>query len=317
MRALLAAKSLAAALVLTPVGGSDRSTPEFTNADMVLPVERTQMEEVSVARQLDVAAREAGRASGDAVTDGAGGVDSAPLPDSPRPSAEQICGTLETSAAANLLPIDFFTRLIWQESRFKPRSVSHAGAQGIAQFMPATAHRMGLLDPFDPIQAIAKAAELLRGLRARFGNLGLAAAAYNAGPKRIVDWLAKRAPLPPETQDYVRIITGHAAEEWTGVEASAPNVTVSSPAPCLQLAARGQHVATRLLVVAHKPENAARPVPVRLAAKVVAKKPAPTRMHLASASVAEGSRAEGSRRDQAAHRKPGTARHSAHARKLI
>jgi hypothetical protein len=113
MRALLAAKSLAAALVLTPVGGSDRSTPEFTNADMVLPVERTQMEEASAARQLDVAAREAGRASGDAVTDGAGGVDSAPLPDSPRPSAEQICGTLETSAAANLLPIDFFTRLIW------------------------------------------------------------------------------------------------------------------------------------------------------------------------------------------------------------
>jgi hypothetical protein len=188
--------------------------------------------------------------------------------------------------------------------------VSHAGAQGIAQFMPATAHRMGLLDPFDPIQAIAKAAGLLRGLRARFGNLGLAAAAYNAGPKRIVDWLAKRAPLPPETQDYVRIITGRAAEEWTGVEASAPNVTVSSPAPCLQLAARGQHVATRPLVVARKPENPARHVTVRLAANIIAKKPA--HAHLASASAAEGSR-----RDQAAHRKPGTAQHSAHARKLI
>src|SRR5437773_2776804 len=84
------------------------------------------------------------------------------------------------------------SRLPWQESRFNPSSVSHAGAQGIAQFMPGTARLVGLANPFDPIQALPKSAALLRDLRAQFGNLGLAAAAYNAGPKRIEDWLVKR-----------------------------------------------------------------------------------------------------------------------------
>jgi soluble lytic murein transglycosylase-like protein len=48
--------------------------------------------------------------------------------------------------------------------------------------MPATANSRGLADPFDPIEAIAQSAKLLRDLRREFGKLGLAAAAYNAGP---------------------------------------------------------------------------------------------------------------------------------------
>ncbi len=111
---------------------------------------------------------------------------------SARMSADAICAVLDRSASRNDLPLEFFTRLIWQESRFNPFSVSHAGAQGIAQFMPGTAHKVGLVDPFDPIEALPKSAALLRGLRVQFGNLGLAAAAYNAGPKRVEDWLAKR-----------------------------------------------------------------------------------------------------------------------------
>src|SRR5215510_10360297 len=83
-----------------------------------------------------------------------------------------ICATLEKSASANDIPVDFFVRLIWQESRFNPRSVSRAGALGIAQFMPATARLRGLADPFDPDQAIPKSAELLRDLIQRFGNAG-------------------------------------------------------------------------------------------------------------------------------------------------
>ena len=58
-------------------------------------------------------------------------------------------------------------------------------AEGIAQFMPYTADERGLLDPFNPVAALPKAAEFLRELRAEFGNLGLAAAAYNAGPGRV------------------------------------------------------------------------------------------------------------------------------------
>jgi len=86
-----------------------------------------------------------------------------------------ICDAIAAAGTENDLPVDFFARLIWQESRFDPTAVSRAGAQGVAQFMPATANARGLADPFDPIEAIAHSA--LRDLRREFGNLGLAAAA--------------------------------------------------------------------------------------------------------------------------------------------
>ena len=51
----------------------------------------------------------------------------------------------------------------------------------------------------------------MRELLEQFGNLGLAAAAYNAGPRRVSDWMAKRGELPEETRNYVRNITGQTA----------------------------------------------------------------------------------------------------------
>jgi hypothetical protein len=81
--------------------------------------------------------------------------------------------------------------------------------------MPKTAEWVGLSDPFDTADAINKSAALLQSLRQQFGNLGLAAAAYNAGPKRVSDWLARRRGLPSETLAYVRIVTGHQASEWS------------------------------------------------------------------------------------------------------
>ncbi len=77
-------------------------------------------------------------------------------------------------------------RLIWTvaylETRFRPREVSPKGARGLMQFMPATARRYGLQDPFDPAQAIDAAARYLRDLQAMFGSrLELILAAYNAG----------------------------------------------------------------------------------------------------------------------------------------
>jgi soluble lytic murein transglycosylase-like protein len=79
-------------------------------------------------------------------------------------STATICSALEAAAAQNDLPSDFFVRLIWQESRFDPTTVSRAGgAQGAAQFMPAIANRRGLSNPFDPLEAIAESAKLLRG----------------------------------------------------------------------------------------------------------------------------------------------------------
>ena len=143
----------------------------------------------------------------------------APTRSSVPTAVDRICNALAAAAAENDLPIDFFTRLIWQESRFDPTAVSRAGAQGVAQFMPATASWRGLADPFDPVEAIAKSAKLLRDLRRDFGNLGLAAAAYNAGPGRVRDWLAGRRGLPRETRAYVSLVTGQSAEQWTGVQA--------------------------------------------------------------------------------------------------
>jgi membrane-bound lytic murein transglycosylase B len=144
-----------------------------------------------------------------------------------------LCGILESSAKTEGLPVDFFTKLIWRESAFRPTAVSPAGAQGVAQFMPHTASERGLVDPFDPASAIPASAKYLGELKRRFGNLGLAAAAYNAGETAVANWLADKGPLPFETQDYVLAITGRAADEWRAEKpappASAP--PASAPAP--------------------------------------------------------------------------------------
>jgi hypothetical protein len=125
-----------------------------------------------------------------------------------------LCGIVEASARAEGLPADFFTKLIWRESSFRPNAVSPAGAQGVAQFMPGTANERGLIDPFDPASAIPASARFLNELRLRFGNLGLAAAAYNAGPTAAAHWLANKGSLPFETEDYVLAVTGHTADDW-------------------------------------------------------------------------------------------------------
>src|SRR6202023_2429478 len=132
---------------------------------------------------------------------------------------EAMCLMIESAARANDLPLEFFARVIWQESRFQsdvvgPVTRSGERAQGIAQFMPGTANERRLLDPFDPVQALPKSAEFLNELRNQFGNLGLAAAAYNAGPRRVQEWLARTRPVPPETRNYVSAITGSTVDEW-------------------------------------------------------------------------------------------------------
>jgi hypothetical protein len=125
-----------------------------------------------------------------------------------------LCGIVESSAKTQGLPVGYFVKLIWRESRFQTDAVSPAGAQGVAQFMPGTASARGLADPFDPASAIPASAKYLAELAKKFGNLGLAAAAYNAGETAVDTWLDDKRELPIETQDYVIAITGHAAEEW-------------------------------------------------------------------------------------------------------
>jgi hypothetical protein len=136
---------------------------------------------------------------------------------------ESICLMIESAARESGLPLEFFARVIWQESRFRPDAIgpvtkSGRRAQGIAQFMPGTASERGLLDPFNPVLALPKSAEFLAELREQFGNLGLAAAAYNAGPRRVQEWLAGTGPMPGETRNYVSAITGSSVEDWAKAE---------------------------------------------------------------------------------------------------
>ena len=140
----------------------------------------------------------------------------------PKPFVDIVCPIMQQQAETRGLPPMAFVRLIWKESRFNPRAVSPKGAQGIAQFMPATAEERGLDDPFEPKTAIVHSASLLADLRREFGNFGLAAAAYNAGAERVRAWLSGSSGLPWETRDYVQFITGRAAEEWKLAETELP-----------------------------------------------------------------------------------------------
>ena len=142
---------------------------------------------------------------------------------------EAVCLMIEAAARANDLPLEFFARVIWQESRFQsdavgPMTRNGQRAQGIAQFMPGTASERRLLDPFDPVQALPKSAEFLNELRSQFGNLGLAAAAYNAGPRRVQEWLAGSGSMPQETRHYVSAITGTTVDDWADGRQERPDI---------------------------------------------------------------------------------------------
>jgi Transglycosylase SLT domain len=153
------------------------------------------------------------------------------------PTADDICRAVEQDAAENGLPVEFFVRVIWQESRFNARAVSNKGAEGIAQFMPATADYRGLIDPFDPIEALKHSAAYLHELKDKFGNLGLAAAGYNAGPGRVSAWLAGRRALPSETRNYVAIITGWTVDDWASPSPpQTAETTIPQGVPCTRLA---------------------------------------------------------------------------------
>jgi soluble lytic murein transglycosylase-like protein len=155
---------------------------------------------------------------------------------------EALCLMVESAARAANLPLEFFARVIWQESRFQSDAVgpvtrSGQRAQGIAQFMPGTASERRLLDPFDPVQALPKSAEFLAELRDQFGNLGLAAAAYNAGPRRVQEWLAGTGYMPQETRNYVLAITGSTVEDWAKAGRSGKMQEAAPASSCRQLMA--------------------------------------------------------------------------------
>jgi soluble lytic murein transglycosylase-like protein len=104
------------------------------------------------------------------------------------------------------VPAGLLAAQLMAESNFNPAAVSPAGAQGIAQFMPATAAAYGLRDPFDAVAAIDAQARLMSDLLGQFGEVRLALAAYNAGPAPVA--ACSCVPAYPETEAYVARILG-------------------------------------------------------------------------------------------------------------
>ena len=152
-------------------------------------------------------------------------------------SIDDLCAALLASAETNHLPVPFFANLIWQESRLQNDAISPVGALGIAQFMPEAAVEAGVGDPFDPRQAIPASARFLHALRAHFGNLGFAAAAYNAGTRRVREWLDRGRALPRETQTYVVRVTGQSVDQWRKTPLDDAKLTFAPPLPCRGLPA--------------------------------------------------------------------------------
>jgi len=198
----------------------------------VPPVQPMEPSPITAKLAPSVASAPSGQAAPATGTPAATGAGSTPAP-----SLEEVCNTLVTSAQDNDLPVPFFANLIWQESRLRDNAVSPKGAVGIAQLMPEVAAKSGVENPFDPSQALPASAKLLRTLFDRFGNLGYVAAAYNAGTRRVLDWLERGRSLPRETRGYVMNITGRSIEAWRKTPADDASPGFARGLPCSGLPA--------------------------------------------------------------------------------
>jgi soluble lytic murein transglycosylase-like protein len=115
---------------------------------------------------------------------------------------------IREAALLYVLPEEFIRAVMRVESNFYPECVSHKGAMGLMQLMPATATSMGVLDPFDARQNILGGARFLRVLANNFGgDLVLTIAAYNAGEGAV----RRYGGIPPytETRRYVQRVLTH------------------------------------------------------------------------------------------------------------
>lgn len=142
-----------------------------------------------------------------------------------KPEIEKL---IETNAKRTGIDPDLIRSIMRQESRGKGHAVSHKGASGLMQLMPATARRFGVTNIFDPAQNVAAGADYLKFLLKRFrGDVRLALAGYNAG-EGAVDKYGGKVPPYRETQDYVRkimsdyerrqMVSGSSGGEWRGGE---------------------------------------------------------------------------------------------------
>jgi soluble lytic murein transglycosylase-like protein len=122
-----------------------------------------------------------------------------------RPSAPQYGGydgLILLTAQIHDVPPALVKAVIAAESRFDSDAISRVGAQGLMQLMPKTAAALGVSDPLIAEQNVSGGVRYLREMLDRYGDMGRALAAYNAGPTAVDRY--QGIPPYPETRDYVK-----------------------------------------------------------------------------------------------------------------
>lgn len=129
-------------------------------------------------------------------------------PSAKRINKEEIHAIAENKAGQYNIDPKLVKAVIKTESNWNPGAISRKGALGLMQLMPTTAFDMGVNNPFDPAENIEGGIKYLKYLLEKFnGNLTLALAAYNAGPKLVERVMG--VPSIPETVAYVKKVKAY------------------------------------------------------------------------------------------------------------
>lgn len=116
---------------------------------------------------------------------------------------------INQTALAHGLDPSLVKAVVRTESNFNPKAVSHAGAMGLMQLMPATARDLGVENPFDPVENVSGGTRYLKQMLERYaGDISQALAAYNWGPGNL-DRNQNSGFMPEETRNYIRIVTDY------------------------------------------------------------------------------------------------------------
>jgi soluble lytic murein transglycosylase-like protein len=137
-------------------------------------------------------------------------------------TSRELGAIISAASSSSRIDADFIASVIRAESANNPFAVSHKGAQGLMQLMPATANHLGVKNSFDPAQNVDGGVRYLRELLLRYnGDAAKTLAAYNAGPQRVQQY--KGVPPDRETHAYVaRVINDYNRKKLAEVHGQAP-----------------------------------------------------------------------------------------------
>ena len=160
-----------------------------------------------------------------------------------------VIATIEETARNLQVSPELVHSVIEVESNYNPYAVSPKGAEGLMQLMPATAHRFGVTNSFDPRQNIEGGVRYLKELQETFGDDRLAIAAYNAGEKAVTRYGG--VPPYPETVNYVAKVGEKYSQAKKSRESKPPAKAEEHPVTSVDPAAKPEepeqhHVAAYL-----------------------------------------------------------------------